>query len=258
MLLPASHLQAPGESSSGARSRGGGGWRTSDQQSQQPLQQSPALFTPQWGAAVRHKIQLQHFLSYCGEAQIHADGTEASARRNLWFWRQQFSRDGLNTSRFKVCPVSFWSRPLNPRPCWAYAQPCFCGLRDVRRHLKSSPSCSHHTKVGFQLHLFQVSRGKHSSCCMDWPDSLDTHKKDPHLLPSICFYKEPQQSQTLSQPASISSQKNNLESKSPQGKSSCFVLSWWWSAPGMANTPPQSFPLVMDCLSFRRHFPRLI
>lgn len=32
--------------------------------------------------------------------------TEASARRNLWFWRQQFSRE-INTLRIKVCPVSF-------------------------------------------------------------------------------------------------------------------------------------------------------
>lgn len=51
-------------------------------------------------------------------------------------WRQQFSRDGLNTSRVKVCPVSFWSRPLNYRPCWAHAQSCFWSPRDVRRHLK--------------------------------------------------------------------------------------------------------------------------
>lgn len=214
-----------------ARSRGGGGWRTSEQQNQQLLQQNPALVTPQWGAAVRHKTQLYHFLRYCGEAQIHADGTEASARRNLWFWRQQFSRDGLNASRIKVCPV-----------CYGQGR-CPLGLaghmhspKDVRRHLKSSPSCSHYTKVGFQLDLFQVSRVKHSSCCMDWPDSLDTQKKDLPLVPSICFYKEPHQPQTVSQPASISNQKSNLGPKSSHGKRSCLVPSWLWSAPGVQQT----------------------
>lgn len=86
----------------------------------------------------------------------------------------------LETAIFKRCakylenwsvPCLLWSRPLNPRPCWTHAQSCFWSPRDVRRHLKSSPSCSHHTRVGFQLDPFQVSWVKHLSCCMDWPDS---------------------------------------------------------------------------------------
>lgn len=110
--------------------------------------------------------------------------------------------------------------------------------KDVRRHLKCSPSCSHYTKVRFQLDLFQVSCVKHSSCCMDWPDSLDTQEKDLQLMPSVCFYKEPHQPQTLSQPASISNQKKNLEPKSPRGKRSCLAPSWLCSAPGVWQTHP--------------------
>lgn len=60
LYIAAPSLSPAGDTSSWARSRGGG-WRTSEQQNQQPLQQSPALFTPQWGAAVRHKTQLLTF-----------------------------------------------------------------------------------------------------------------------------------------------------------------------------------------------------
>ena len=123
--------------------------------------------------------------------------------------------------------------------------------KDVRRHLKSSPSCSHYTKVGFQLDLFQVSRVKHSSCCMDWPDSLDTQKKDLHLMTSICFYKEPHQPQTVSCCLLPSATRKKTWGPSHHMEEEAV---WFRRGCGAANTPLQSFSLAMDCLSWRRHF----
>lgn len=149
-------------------------------------------------------------------------------------------------------PCLLWSRPLSPRPCWADAQSCFWSPGNVRRHLKSSPSCSHYTKVGFLagvlckalvlLHgltwlFIYIYRKKIFTSCHPFASTknLTSPKHCPSLLPSAT--------------RKITWSLSHHEEKEVVLLVVVVISTW-----RVANTLLQSFSLVMDCLSLRRHF----